>query len=289
MNQSRITQLLVDCRSEDPDKQWSAIRELENIVELEEISDDCTQSIVRIMLEFLKSSNECVRCLAIETLGYIRTDDLDLIGSELVKMLADPELLVRDDAVNAIARLNYSSAIDAIQLILQNDPEWIVRASAAEALGDLAGVEDIETLRVLESALDDPMYPVRGYAANAIGLIGNSTCLAKLQSCEASEEILQVRSEMLIALYRLGERERLKDFLEILSEAEEDYITGELNTLDELINRRVPDYLFFDIPLIEKTLVKVMQDQDFEFQHGEVKKILEQLQNLKAFMGVSYE
>jgi HEAT repeat protein len=78
--------------------------------------------------------------------------------------------------------------------LLKNDPDPLVRASAAETLGDLGQEEAIAAIFV---ALVDTDESVRAYAANSIGLLGTPTLLPKLAAYIKSENSLRVKAELL--------------------------------------------------------------------------------------------
>ena len=275
MNGSDITQLIADCYSGDPSKQCPAIFELQEL----EHSD-----AIPALLHMLNSSEWNIRSLSVETLGQPGYGDSEKIGFRLVQMLTDSEALVRDEVVNALARLNYVPALSLIQSLLENEPDWIVRASAAEALGDLAKAEDVETLNSLKIALTDPVRSVRDYAASSIGILGTSELLPILKTyCD--EEDARSKVEVLIAMYRLGDREQLKVFLELLNESDDFLITVALNIIGDLANRRIPEHLSLDLPALKEFLLKVVEGFPLEQTHA--RRVLDSLELLEPFLGKS--
>lgn len=197
-------------------------------------------------------------------------------------MLADPEALVRDEVVNALAQLNYVPALSLICSLLENEPDWIVRASAAEALGDLAKAGDVETLNTLKIALTDPVRSVRDYAASTIGILGTSEFLPILKTYYDGKEDARSKAEVSIAMYRLGDRKQLKVFLELLDNADDSLTVVALNIIGDLANRRVPEYLSLDLPVLKEFLLKVVQL--FPLLKTHAKKILDSLELLESFL-----
>ena len=77
----------------------------------------------------------------------------------------------------------YPEALPAI-LPLVDDPNWVIRAQAALALGILAGAEAIPKLLGLMS---DQVYDVRRLAALALSRLGASGTLALLELADDPE------------------------------------------------------------------------------------------------------
>lgn len=255
-----IESLLEDCRSGDPSRQTPAIMKLQDLEAYE---------AVPTLVELLTSPEWNIRGLAVEALGWLGDEEIETVGPALVKMLADSEELVRSDAVDALATLDYTPAIEPIKSLLRSDSDWVVRASAAEALGDLAEVGDSEVLAELELALDDPIGPVRGYSACAIGLLGTQEILPKLEVYLSSEESLATKAEILVARYRLGIRDDLTKLLKLLEDADE-HLTGIiLNILRDLAERKVPPTLADDAPQILQILTAIAQSVSIHRNHAE--------------------
>jgi HEAT repeat protein len=252
MNNKDIRKLLEDCSSGISSKQVSAITKLRELKAYEAVST---------LLPLLFSSEENVRGCVIETLGWLGEKEKETVGTALIKILDDPDELIRVETIDALARLKYISAIEKIKQILHDDSDWLVRSSAAEALADLSISGDLEVLAHLEMALDDPAQAVRSYAAMSIGILGISTpeFLEKLQVHISSEESLNTKAELLAARYRLGVQEDLLRFLELFSFADE-HLTGILlNILEDLTERKTPESLIDKLSNIQEILVKVTQ------------------------------
>lgn len=272
MSDSQIERLLENCLSGEPSRQTPAIIELQNLEAYE---------AVPVLIELLASSEKNVRGCAVEALGWLGFKERELVGSALLKMLSEEDSLIKADTLDALARLKYTPAVEAVRYLMQNDSDWVVRASAAEALADIAEVGNPEVLAELELALDDPIKSVRSYAACSIGLLGTSTpdLLNALQMHLSSEEYLETKAEILAARYRLGVREDLLKLLKLLNNNDE-HLTGILLTiLEDLTERKVPETLVKDLFIIQKALIRVPQSLPIFSNH--VDKIIAQIKILE--------
>ncbi|MFB2918170.1 MULTISPECIES: HEAT repeat domain-containing protein [Aerosakkonema] len=270
MSHSNIESLLEDCRSGNPSRQTPAIMKLQEKEAYE---------AVPTLVDLLTSPEQNIRGLAVTALGWLGDEEIETVGPALVRMLADPEDLVRSDAVDALATLDYIPAIEPIKSLLRSDSDWVVRASAAEALGDLAEVGDSEVLAELELALDDPIGPVRSYSACAIGLLGTQEILPKLEVYFSSEEYLNTKAEILAARYRLGIRDDLTKLLKLLQSADEHLVGVILNILRDLAERKVPLTLALDAPQIRQILTAIAQSCPIHRNYAE--RVIVQLKEVE--------
>ncbi|MFN5066456.1 MAG: HEAT repeat domain-containing protein [Aphanizomenon sp.] len=231
MSESKIDSLLKQCSCGESSLVIEAIQEL---IDLK------AYSAVPTIVALLSSDDIVIRFTAAEALGDLGKLNPEFVGKELVKLLVDSEAIVRAEAVDSLGILTYTAAIAPIMFLLKNDPDPLVRASAAETLGDLGQEEAIAAIFV---ALVDTDESVRAYAANSIGLLGTPTLLPKLAAYIKSENSLRVKAELLGARYRLGAKEDINLFLDLLENANEDLATALLNILTDLIDRKQPLYL----------------------------------------------
>ncbi|MTJ53645.1 HEAT repeat domain-containing protein, partial [Anabaena sp. UHCC 0253] len=144
-----------------------------------------------------------------------------------------------------------------------------------ETLGDL-GQE--EAITAIFAALVDPDESVRAYAANSIGLLGTPTLLPKLAAHIKSESSLRVKAELLGARYRLGAKEDIHLFLDLLDNADEDMATTLLNILADLIDRKQPLYLSESSFSISEVLTKL--SDIFPMLSPQVKGLIFQLKTI---------
>lgn len=178
----------------------------------------------------------------------------ELVGPALVGMLEDPDVLVRAEAADALGALRYEPAWEAVQRLLKSDPSALVRACAAETLGDLGHPEVIPDLL---RALRDEDDAVRGFAANSLGLLGTAALVPALESALAAEVAPSVRAELQGACYRLGVESALENLLEVLATMSEDLGVNVLNVWSDLLTRRLPPSLPRDAPRILAALAPV--------------------------------
>lgn len=234
-----IDVLLEQCRSGDPDQQVAAIHSL--------IDQEASEA-APVIAGLLQSPDSAVRHAAVHALGWLGDQQLNTIGPVLLQALTDQAAIVRSEVVDTLGILQYQPAFEAIRVLLREDPEPLVRASAAETLGDLGNTQAIPDL---EAAMHDPDDAVRAYAANALGLLGTEALIPILQRINGSEASLQVQAELAGAMYRLGSTEALHRLLGLVDTADEDSATAIMNILVDLAQRKRPQTLTADIPLIK--------------------------------------
>lgn len=237
-----ITQLIDKCKSGVPQEQVMAIHRL---------GDHHAYSAAPTLVKLLQSPDAVVRSTAAQYLGLLGSKDPEHVGPALLRALDDGEAIVRAEIVDALASLGYLPGLEKIKALLIQDPDALVRACAAEALGDLGNQE---VLPELELSLTDDDESVRAYAANAIGLLGSVRLLPKLQQYAEQASSLRVKAEMLGAKYRLGESGEIKRILGLLQNSDEDLSTNILNMLDDFTEREIPSSLVADAPDIIEAL-----------------------------------
>jgi len=243
--QPDITALRAECRSGDPDRQIPAL------IELIKIHDENSLSEI---VPLLGSSDEQVRAEAARAVGYLGGAQTMSLGQQLLPLLSDAEELVRDEAVEALGLLIYPPAIDPLKRILHTDSSWLVRSSAAEALGnyqDASILPDLE--QVLRDSQEEPT--VQTYAAHSLGLIADSAYRPTLDTFILQSGEPQVLSALLAASYRLGGQQHLDPLLDLLQRADERESWCLLSDLQDLVERRQPPTLAADAPRIRAALL----------------------------------
>jgi HEAT repeat protein len=248
-----LDSILADCNSGDIDRQVAAIWEIRN---------SKLHEAVPCLISLFSSQNDNVRMLAVGAFAdELRGADPDIVGPALIQMLNDSEDLVRGDTIDALANLEYLPALDNVIYALRLDLDWVVRATAAEAIPYLAEIDDVIALEALESALrHDPYKSVRSYAANSIGLLANpsSEWVEKLAHYYETEDSDDTKAEILGARYRLGDSAKLDDMLiELLEESDEQLFRIILNILHDLLgDNNIPEKLIQDAPKICKNILE---------------------------------
>lgn len=251
--------LLDDCDSDDYLLQTKALIKL--------IDAEVYEAVPKIV-KLVKSPNSLVRADAARALGYLGSEEIEMVGPALINLLEDEEELVRSEAVEALGDIDYTPAVKPIEYMLRNDPSALVRASAAETLGYLEEPSSLETLEI--SLLDkDEDEAVRCYAANAIGLLGTPQLLPKLEKYLNSDLPLPVKAELLGARYWLGVAEDIEKLVDLLEKADEDMAQHILIILTDLKEREPAPNLTKDAPDLEKVLSAIALRFPLMRQHAE--------------------
>jgi HEAT repeat protein len=265
MDQQEVETLAARSRSSDPDQYVQALDQLE--------------TIIPELIELLQSPDEVVRADCAYALGQVGDAARDRIGPALLSLLVDEENVVRNQAVLALHLQPYPPALESLKQILHHDPDWVVRASAAEALGNYQHedlVADLE--QVLRNEEEEQV--VRAYAALSLGLVADPAFRPQLDaSIAGSISCLNLQSEILAASYRLGGQEHLSSLLDLLHTSDKDDVPLVLNAIQDLTERKYPPTLLIDAPCIREALNTV--DQGVPLWRGHVTQILDNLSKLE--------
>jgi HEAT repeat protein len=272
MNIPTIESITNDCQSSDIDKQVAAIWAIRDSKILEAAYN---------LIPLFSSEDSDIRILAVGAFAdELRGADSEKIGPALIPMLQDPENLIRGDAIDALANLQYAPALEYVIYSLRSDTDWVVRATAAQAIPYLAEIDDALALEALESALkSDPYDSVRSYAANSIGLIATPSpdWIKKLTYYFDVEESDDTKADILGARYRLEDSANLGDLLiGLLEDSDEQLFRVILTVLEDLLeDTNIPEQLIKDAPrLHEKILEKA---PSFPIEKSHVKEVIEMM------------
>src|SRR6266852_5224823 len=145
------------------------------------------------------------------------------------RLLKDKNHLVRHDAAACVGILGDSGSGRPSLRALLSDESALVRAQAAESVGLLG---DKDALPRLARLLGDRTPYVRSYAASAIGCLGGVAYLKRIREILENERSEQARSGMLEALFLLGERSVLREFLGLLESSDYHVRCGAANALE---------------------------------------------------------
>ena len=245
MSQPDIAALRADCRSGDPDKQLSALLELIKVHDEPSLPD---------IIPLLSSSDEQVRAEAARAVGYLGSAETTTLAPLLRPLLSDANDMVRDEAVEALGLLVYPPFTAILKGILQQDPSWLVRASAAEALGRY---QDITILPALEQVLHNvhEEVEVQVYAARSLGLLTDATYFSTLDGLIAGHrKDPGVYAALLATGYRLGGPQYLDPLLALLRNANEAESWFLLNEVQDLVAAVPSSMLVADSPRIHAAL-----------------------------------
>jgi HEAT repeat protein len=262
MAQQSIETLIAQTRSPDPHRQVDAILAL-----ADRDATEATPMVTRL----LTSPDPSVRFTAVGALGRLARYASSTAGPEVMRLLTDPEVIVRSEAIDVLGLLRYVPALEAVRAAVRTDTEPLVRASAAETLGDLG---DPQVIPDLQHAIRDSDEAVRGYAADALGKLGTPELLPGLMAAYDKESASRVRGEILGARCRLGERV-FPLFLDMLERSDEDLASTLLNILVDLLEHRRSAHVLEDAP---RTLA-ILDDMDARFpllrgHTGEARRLL---------------
>jgi HEAT repeat protein len=274
MSTHSLESILADCQSNDVDKQVAAIWAVRNSKLYEAVPS---------LIPMFSSQDEDIRMLAVGAFADDLTKaDPNQVGPALIPMLQDAEDLVRSDAIDALANLEYAPALEAVIYVLRFDPDWVVRATAAEAIPYLAEIDDNLALEALESALkSDPYDSVRSYAANSIGLVAmpSPDWIKKLTHYFETEESDDTKVDILGARYRLEDSSNLGDMLiGLLEDSDEQLFRVILTVLEDLLgDTNIPEKLIKDAPRLCKKILE--KAPSFPIEDSHVKQVIKMLQS----------
>lgn len=260
--------LLNDLVSDNVDRQIYSINKLKEL--------NAKETVPTLVEVGLSSDSDMVRDSTVQALKKLSEINSSMVCNSLAKLLKDPEYLIRSDVLDVLADLRCTSAIPAIQKLLQQDSEWLVRVSAIEALIQLFNDNDLSTIDVLNKALKDSNEVVRSYAAWGIGVLGREEQLKNLEECFALETFLETKIDILAAMYRLGKQEALEKILEILKNADESTVRLITNIIEEL-NEGNNSNLKKDVSLI----VTLLSEKSILFpsESNHIEQLLTKLKN----------
>lgn len=131
----------------------------------------------------------------------------------MIALLAHPDAEVRMRSAEALGVLVRRVAPASLIRALEIDTDELVRAEAADSLG---AIRDQRAALALRRALNDRSWLVRGYAASALGELGNTRNAAFVRSRLAKERRAEVRVGLFMALYCLGDQAALAKLLNLL-------------------------------------------------------------------------
>ena len=129
------------------------------------------------------------------------------------KLMKSTSASVRRQAVRDIGRMRQSSSVKILTEALGNDPDFGVRAMAAEALGNMRSKEAVPAL---VKALEDKNRNVRSAAIVAFGYIRDKNSVKPLAEYLNQEKDLGLRISALNVLGVIGSEEAAPALMETL-------------------------------------------------------------------------
>jgi HEAT repeat protein len=160
---------------------------------------------------------------------YVRTSIVQALGrlnahhaiEDLLKLLKDPEIVVRRAAVEALGAIAaslspddpHSQEVVGPMLDVLRKGSWAERQVAAEALGHLGDTE--RAIKPLLAALDDRDRQVREAAAGALGMLGDARAFEPLCAL-TTDEYYPAAQAAVRALGHLGDTRAVPLLLDTL-------------------------------------------------------------------------
>jgi HEAT repeat protein len=268
MSNAHIEQLIAECLSINLERQISAVIELNELKAYEAIPT---------LIELLNSPERNVRGLTAKALGEIGHKDLEIIAPRILNLLNDTDESVKLDAIEALKNLRYEPSIPYIKKIATSTSDELVKICSFEALSYLCEEEDSEIFNQMISTIEDPEADetLATFAARVIGAVGNSESITKIRELILRENSDQVKANLLISSYRLGDREAIYNFFSLLDSSDEDSLELLLNVLEDLIVYDSPEIGSEDKEEIVRKMNSIMRrSPDMEsFIHALISKL----------------
>jgi HEAT repeat protein len=164
-------------------------------------------------------------------LDVVREKDLSELKEQVLTLLSDPSVIVRDLAVECLGWLHRGEGVRASWLYpLLEDPACVVRIEAIESL---AIIGDNRALPLLAKKLRDPDPLVRSYAAESVFQLGGKKYARALELAYQSEQEDLARVGFAAVLFALGDAKQLLILLDLLSAEDYRVRCAAANTLSE--------------------------------------------------------
>lgn len=164
------------------------------LVSLREVAPE---DAVPLIKKVLHDINGPIRSMAVFSLGIKPTDESFPILVDLLQN--DPDYGVRADAAGALGYLEDPRGFEPLHHAFYEDTDWLVRFSAAVAMGNL---KDMRAYDALVQGLESEEVVIQQAAIAALGEIGALDAVDKILTFAQSEDWL-VRQRLAEALGRL--------------------------------------------------------------------------------------
>jgi HEAT repeat protein len=193
---------------------------------LESLAKRNHPKIVSELIKALSDSSPLVRWSAALCLGELnKTEAVD----PLIAKLSDHFTEVRRRAVEAIGNILQDTRKCPLEVIkMLKDPDELIRIEAAESIG---AIGDQKALPSLWKVLHDRSPLVRSYVAAAIGELGNRADIKNLEREFQKERSDTVKVGYYHAIYSLGQHNVLPNLLSLLESKDYRVRCATANTL----------------------------------------------------------
>ena len=271
LEDENISQLIWACRSTDQRIQRKALANIKKnrIITLEPH-----------VWPLLDSSDASMVILAAQTLCELGVSHRLRLANKLLTYVNHKEWTIRSAVVEILGELINQEFVPKLGHLLLSDPEVIIRASAAEALGESL---NISAQDYLLEALTDQNSLVRRHAADALGLIGNVET-QQLWNAFHQEQDIVTKVHYLCAIYRIDSTQTIEKLIELMLVTSLDIALDILSLLDDMVFRQTPRCFLTQKPTLVKALHCMRAEHPELSSQVEVltKNLLAQEVNLKA-------
>ncbi|MGD1897622.1 MAG: phycobilisome degradation protein NblB [Phormidesmis sp.] len=184
---------------------------------------------LNLITPLCSDTNTRVRYAAVSQVSSLGEQDKSAALEILKTALTDSEPDVQAAAADSLGALKLTEALDDLQVLYQNTPEWLVKMSIVACLGEMG---DRTAFDLLQSAIASDNSLVSVSAIGALGELGDSRAIPLLLSYADSED-WQVRHRVAQALGAFKENAEVSTALEKLSQDETEIVaeTAQRNRL----------------------------------------------------------
>ncbi|MGK7890668.1 MAG: HEAT repeat domain-containing protein [Leptolyngbyaceae cyanobacterium] len=169
----------------------------DRMLALASLRDVAASEAVPLIKKVLHDINGPIRSMAVFSLGIKVTEECFPILVDLLQN--DPDYGIRADAAGALGYLEDPRGFEPLHHAFYEDTDWLVRFSAAVALGNL---KDMRAYDALIKALDSEEVVIQQAAIAALGEIGAIDAVDKILTFAQAEDWL-IRQRLAETLGRL--------------------------------------------------------------------------------------
>lgn len=169
----------------------------DRLLALVSLRDVPAQDAVPLIKKVLKDDHMPLRSMAVFSLGIKQTEECYGILIDILQN--EPDYAIRADAAGALGYLNDPRAFEPLVRSFLEETDWLVRFSAAVSLGNLGNPQ---AFQVLMKALDSPEVVLQQAAIAALGEIGAIDSVDKILTFAQAEDWL-IRQRLAEALGKL--------------------------------------------------------------------------------------
>lgn len=197
---------------------------------LERLAETADPGAVKNLLRALQDKSPSVRATAVDYLGDLKVKEAI---APLITALSDRDSEVRWSATSSLGTLLIGRRSPRQLIRMLEDPNTLVRIEAAESLG---AIGDRKALPALWRGMNDRSPLVRSYVAAAIGAFGRKKDITELEHRSTHEKSDAAKVGMYQALYELGRQDILISLISLLLESSDYRVRiGTAKTLSQIV------------------------------------------------------